>query len=57
MTVFGFIWWFQVSESGDEELYGQTIADSIYMALQLIATGGFEDSIGATRSASVGSSS
>jgi hypothetical protein len=45
MTVFGFIWWFQVSESGDEELYGQTIADSIYMALQLIATGGFEDSI------------
>ena len=45
MIVFAFIWLFQVSESGDEELFGQDIPDAFYFALQMIATGGYNDAI------------
>ena len=45
MIVFGLVW-YRLSSGSNEEVYGQeSYADGIFMALQLIVSAGFDDSI------------
>ena len=45
MVFFGLVW-YKLSNQSDEEVYGQeSWADGIFMALQLISSAGFDDSI------------